>query len=228
MFTFAKMKQRVPHVILNLLIINGLVYLFLILFPQYQPHFILYKYDLFGIRETVNVDGVLKYVMYSDGIPVVAPYGPEDFHWYQLITHFFSHIYFWHILFNMIALFSIGTPVEIRMRSGKFLAFYLFSGLFAGFVMAFLDPNPMPSLGASGAVSGVLAAFAYYFPQAQLMIFPIPIPISAKKLAIGFGIFSLAMFLFFPTSGGISHIGHLAGLLGGGVFLFVEHFRRKI
>ncbi len=221
------MRQKPPHVILNLLIINGLVFLFLTLFPQYQKHFILYKYDLFGIREVVNVNGVLKYVMFSEGVPVVTPYGPSDFRWYQLFTHFFAHIYFWHILFNMLALFSIGTPVEYRMTSKRFLVFYLFSGLFAGFVMAFLDPNPMPSLGASGAVSGVLSAFAFYYPNAQLMIFPIPIPISAKKMAIGFGLFSLAMFMFFPTAGGISHVGHLAGLLGGTLYLLPQFLRRR-
>lgn len=148
----------------------------------------------------------------------VSKYG-LGFKWWQVLTYFFTHKSFWHILGNMIALWSLGSAVEPVMGSRAFLIMYLFVGIGSGLTLAFLDPSPLPVLGASTSVSGVLMAFAYFFPRSQLMLFPIPIPISARALAIGFGILSLGLFLWEPVMGGISHFGHLCGLFLGWVYL---------
>lgn len=138
---------------------------------------------------------------------------------WQVVTYFFTHRSFWHILANMIALWSLGSAVEPVMGSRSFLSLYLFVGIGSGLALAYLDPSPMPVLGASTSVSGVLMAFAYFFPRAQLVIFPIPIPLRAKWLALAFGAISLGLFLWEPVMGGISHFGHLCGLFLGWVYL---------
>lgn len=138
---------------------------------------------------------------------------------WQVVTYFFTHRSFWHLLANMVALWSLGSAVEPVMGRGEFLRMYLFVGIGAGVILAFLDPSPAPVLGASTSVSGVLMAFAYFFPRSQLLIFPVPIPITARWLVIGFATVSLVLFLWEPVMGGISHFGHLAGLGLGWVYL---------
>ncbi len=149
--------------------------------------------------------------------------GHPDFEYWQILTYFFTHERFWHIFVNMIALWSLGTAVEAVMRTRRFLRFYLVTGLVTGALLAYLDPSPAPVLGASTAISGVLSAFAYHFPAGQLIIFPIPIPIAARWIAMGFGALSLLLFLLDPeASGGISHLGHLLGLVVGYLYLRIE------
>jgi membrane associated rhomboid family serine protease len=139
--------------------------------------------------------------------------------WWQILTYFFTHKSFWHILANMVALWSLGTSVEAVLGSQRFLHLYLFAGIGSGVALAYLDPSPIPVLGASTSVSGILAAFGYFFPRSQVVIFPIPLPLPAKWLAIGFGLLSLALFLWEPVMGGISHFGHLCGLVLGWVYV---------
>ncbi|MCX7605886.1 MAG: rhomboid family intramembrane serine protease [Bacteroidia bacterium] len=139
--------------------------------------------------------------------------------WWQILTYFFTHKSFWHILANMLALWSLGTPVEAVLGKKRFLQLYLFAGIGSGVALAFLDPSPLPVLGASTSVSGILAAFAYFFPRSHLILFPVPIPIAAKWLAVGFGILSLALFVWEPVMGGISHFGHLSGLILGWIYV---------
>ncbi len=177
----------------HLIIINALVWLASFRFPELPYHLALHK----ATKPT--------------------------FEYWQVLTYFFTHERFWHIFVNMIALWSLGSAVEAVMRTRRFLRFYLVTGLVTGGLLAYLDPSPAPVLGASTAVSGLLAAFAYYFPRGQLIIFPIPIPIAARWLALGFGALSLILFLLDPkASGGISHLGHLLGLAVGYLYLRIE------
>lgn len=154
-------------------------------------------------------------------LPLLLAVHKEGFglEWWQVFTYFFTHQSFWHILANMVALWSLGVAVETVLGSRDFLKLYLFTGIGAGLLLAFVDPSPMPVLGASTSVSGVLAAFAFLFPRERLVIFPLPIPIPARGLAIGFGVISLALFLWEPVMGGISHFGHLCGLVLGWIYL---------
>ena len=144
-----------------------------------------------------------------------------NFEYWQLLTYFFTHERFFHILANMLTLWSLGTTVESFMGSRRFLRFYLTTGLLTGVLLAFLDPSNAPVIGASTAISGVLSAFAHYYPRGELYIFPIPFAIRVRGLAIGFGILSLVLFLLNPHHpiGGISHLGHLLGLVIGYLYL---------
>jgi membrane associated rhomboid family serine protease len=166
------MLQRPTPVVLNLLIINALVFVALNLLSQERlvPIFVLFKSDALLFRP----EGTM----------------PELFAPWQLLTCFFAHEGFFHFLFNMFALYSIGTQVEMVMGSRKFLGFYLFCGIGASLALAFLDPSPNPVLGASTAISGVLVALAFYFPESRMMIFPLPVPIQARYLVAGLFVLS--------------------------------------
>jgi membrane associated rhomboid family serine protease len=148
------------------------------------------------------------------------------FHPVQLVTHFFSHIQLWHIAFNMFALASLGPAVEMVWGSKRFLTFYLFTGTVGGLMIAFLDPSPNPVLGASGAISGVVAAFAVNFPRTKLSLFFLP-GIEARYLAIGIGVLS-AVLVFARyrevDTGSISHFGHLAGMVAAVIYFYIERF----
>lgn len=201
----------ITTVVLNLLIINALVFLATSLHENWLQYFLLFKTDLFQIRQNLGL----------------SAYGPEFFEPIQLITYFFSHASFLHLLFNSLALISIGSMVELSMGTRKFLQFYLFVGIMGGIIITFLDPSPNPVLGASVPISGVLVGFGYYYPERQLIIFPIPIPIKSRTLVAGFIGISLLMVLINEQSG-ISHFGHLVGaLLGLAYFLIMPKKRRR-
>ena len=198
------------------MILNGLVYLLLNLViipktPELLDNFVLHKLAWFSPAK-----GQPMPLQSGEVVAVGDAFKPL-----QLVTHFFAHIGFLHILFNMLALFSIGTPVELVMGSRRFLQYYLICGVLGGLLIATLDPSPNPVLGASGAVAGTAVAFALFFPQNELLIFPIPFPIKAWKLVLGYGVFSFVMVVINPVAGGISHFAHLSGMLVAVGYFFV-------
>jgi len=132
---------------------------------------------------------------------------------YQLVTHMFAHGGIFHILFNMYALWLFGASLERLWGPKKFLIFYLLCGLVAGVAEMFLVPIGF-AIGASGAIMGLLGAFAYTFPNIQFYILPIPFPIKAKYLAIGYAAFDL-FGQFSGFGGNVAHFAHLGGLAMG-------------
>lgn len=211
------MFQRPTPVVLNLIIINVLVFIFLQLnVPNFEvlQYFLLFPSDLI--------------------IPRGYPPGETLFMPVQIVAAMFSHIQVFHILFNMLALLSLGSIVERVMNSKRFLALYLFSGLFSMAAVAFFDPSNAPVLGASGAISGVAVAFATFLPDARLGLMFLPISFKAKHFVLGFAAISLVLIIIGLLSdssmGGISHFGHLTGMLGGWLFLnqnkFLNIFRK--
>ncbi len=172
-------------------------------------------------------------------IGTFAMFYPESpyFHWWQPFTHMFMHSGFWHILFNMYTLVMFGSVVERALGTKDFIAFYLITGLGAVALhtgvewleITYLGGNltaamVTPMVGASGAIYGVLVAFAMLYPEARLtLIFP-PITLDAKWWV---GIF-VALELFLGVTGtqiSIAHFAHLGGALFG--FLLIRHWRRK-
>ncbi|MEO5907680.1 MAG: rhomboid family intramembrane serine protease [Ginsengibacter sp.] len=132
---------------------------------------------------------------------------------YQLVTHMFAHGGFFHILFNMYALWLFGSALEKMWGPKRFLIFYFVCGLAAGVAEMFLVPIGF-AIGASGAIMGLLAAFAYTFPNVQFYILPIPFPIKAKYLAILYAAFDL-FGQFSGFGGNVAHFAHLGGLVMG-------------
>jgi membrane associated rhomboid family serine protease len=134
-------------------------------------------------------------------------------------TYLFLHGGLMHILFNMFALWMFGGDVENVFGTQRFLIYYFICGVGAGLLVAVLSPGSMvPTIGASGAIYGVLLAFGMFFPDRELLIWGI-FPAKAKYFVIG-----IAAIVFISalesSGGGISHVAHLGGLVFG--FLFIR------
>lgn len=191
----------------------------------------------------------------------------EQFMPLQILTHMFMHGGFWHLFFNMYALFIFGQVLESTWGPKRFLIFYLVCGLGAALthetVIAFqynaiasrLDPESLsrvltegtdlyrrgiamegadmlklqfllntPTVGASGAIFGVLLAFGVLFPNTQLMLLFPPIPIRAKYFVMGYGAIELYLAVTQPGSD-IAHAAHLGGMLFG--YILIRYWRKN-
>jgi membrane associated rhomboid family serine protease len=135
---------------------------------------------------------------------------------WSFFTYMLLHGGLIHLLGNSLGLFIFGPSVEQRMGSSRFILYYIYCGLGAAvlsLVLAAFMPIT-PFIGASGAVLGLAVAFAKFNPDAELLLFPIPVPIKARTLVMIFA--ALAVFGALMGSGdGIAHIAHLGGLLFG-------------
>ena len=164
------------------------------------------------------------------------------FHWWQVVTHMFMHGGFWHIFFNMYTLFIFGTVLERSLGSRKFLIFYFVTGLGAVAlhtgvewieaqifmaneqVMAYHNLLMTPTLGASGAIYGVLIGYAMVYPQSRLtLLFP-PVTLTAKWMVIIFAAIELFTGIT-GTADGVAHFAHLGGMLFG--WLLIRMWRRQ-
>ncbi len=176
---------------------------------------------------------VANFAMFYPASPFFKPW--------QILTHMFMHGGFWHIFFNMYSLLMFGSILERSLGPKKFLIFYFVTGLGAvalhtgvewmqarvfianGAAQAYQQLLVTPTLGASGAIYGVLIGFAMLYPQARLtLIFP-PIPMTAKWLVIIFA----AIELFSGINGiqdGVAHFAHLGGMLFG--WLLIRWWRK--
>ena len=138
---------------------------------------------------------------------------------WRLFTYMFLHGGLFHLLMNMFVLYMFGSQLEQVWGRRRFLRYYLLCGVGAGFFALLPLPAFFDALhiGASGAVYGLLLAFGLLFPSAQVYLLGI-LPMSARHMVILFGFISLAGSLS-ATSGGVSHIAHLGGLVVGYVLL---------
>jgi membrane associated rhomboid family serine protease len=138
-------------------------------------------------------------------------------------TYMFVHAGLWHLAFNMLVLYSLGTRVEERMGSRAFILFYLYCGLGGAlFSLGLAALQPGAVAGASAAVLGVAVAYAMFWPDAELMVFPLPWPIRARTLVIALLVLDLALGLLNPGDG-VAHVAHLGGAAFG--FLFFRFQR---
>jgi membrane associated rhomboid family serine protease len=135
---------------------------------------------------------------------------------WTLLTYMFVHVGFFHLAFNMLMLFFFGRDVEDWMGGAAFARYYFFCGLGgAAASFAFLPIAPVNMVvGASAAVFGVALAFAARWPNAEIFIFPLPVPIKAKWLVVGLVSLDLLSGLM-RVSDGVAHFAHLGGFLFG-------------
>lgn len=146
----------------------------------------------------------------------------EGFGWWQLLTYMFMHANFSHIFFNMFAILMFAPELERRWGSQRFLIYYLVTGLGAGIVQElvwyiFYGSAAMGAItiGASGAVFGVLFAFGWLFPDVNLYLFFVPIPISARTAVILYAICELFLGVASLSGDNVAHFAHLGGMLFG-------------
>ena len=156
-------------------------------------------------------------------------YKGDNFYPWQLITHQFLHGGFIHIIFNMLALLSIGPHVEKYLGENKFLPFYLICGVGSAMLHMTLTSNlNIPMVGASGAIFGLLACFSIIHPNEKVYAFFIPVGIKAKYL-IGALIMLEIILGLLSKSDGIGHWAHVGGALTGILlYLFNKKFLNNI
>ena len=156
---------------------------------------------------------------------------------WQPLTHMFMHGGFWHLFFNMYTLLMFGAPVERAIGERKFLIFYFICGfgamalhwgvqwcqlhLAAGMAADILS---IPTVGASGAIYGVLIAFAMLYPDATLVLLFPPIPLKAQWWVLIFAGIEVVTGIT-GTMDGIAHFAHLGGMLIG--FLLMLYWRKS-
>ena len=217
MATQSNFLQNIPPVTRSLLIINVLMF----------------------VATCIN-PGLMK------GLFAMAYPAASDFRWWQPVTHMFMHDGVWHILFNMYTLVMFGMVVERVLGTKKFLILFFVTGFGAVLLHTGVEylqvrsllkeytPVPYSAqeiydmiphvLGASGAVYGVLVAFAMLYPEARMtLIFP-PVTLDAKWMVAIF----IGIELFTGITGtqmGVAHFAHLGGALFG--FLLILYWRKR-
>ena len=170
------------------------------------------------------------------------------FHWWQPVTHMFMHGGFWHLFFNMYTLYMFGRMLEDRWGARKFLIFYFVTGLGAALVHTGVEWIQMqswmsqvaegsmaaqakihalkmtPTVGASGAIYGILMGFAMLYPDVRMgLVFP-PVYMKAKWFVLIFGAIELLTGIT-GVGGGIAHFAHLGGLIFG--YLLIMYWKKK-
>lgn len=218
--------QQTSPIVLNLIIINVLVYL------------------------AQLVTGGNEYVNPAADLFALHHYRSTHFQPYQVITHLFMHANFFHLLFNMFALWMFGSVVERAWGPKRFLIFYFICGLGAAIFqlgsyahefwkidhgIVSMDLGQYQELlqreqegytvGASGAIMGVLAAFGYLFPNTELIIIPIPVPVKAKWAIMGMIALDVFGGVVSVEGDNIAHFAHIGGAVIG--FLLVLYWNNK-
>ncbi|MBI5058675.1 rhomboid family intramembrane serine protease [candidate division KSB1 bacterium] len=136
---------------------------------------------------------------------------------WQVFTYMFLHGGIGHIFFNMLALWMFGSMLEREWGSREFAKYYLLTGLGGGLCYALFNiGSPIPTVGASGAIYGLLAAYAIIFPDNIIYVWFV-IPLKAKWFALIFG--AVEFFSSFNTGSGVAHLAHLGGMVIGYLYL---------
>ncbi len=219
------MFRNIPTVTRNLLLINVIVFLAALVFKS--------QFDL-------NDWGSLHF------------FAASDFRPWQFITYMFLHGSFAHLFFNMFALWMFGCVIERVWGPQKYFIYYMVCGIGAGLCQElaqyvtylseglanytqvdtgkelismeeFLNSDGWCTVGASGAIYGILLAFGMTFPNERIFIFPLPVPIKAKWFVCIYA--AIELFSAYTSSGdGVAHVAHLGGMLFG--LLLILYWRR--
>lgn len=222
------MFRNIPIVTKNLLIVNFLAFIAQLILNPSHPE-----------QSSLADWGGLHFFMAS------------DFHVHQFVTYMFLHGGWTHIFFNMFALWMFGVVVENVWGAKRFLFYYILCGIGAGLMQELAQYanytienlaayqyvnvggqqmttdayiNLWTTIGASGAVYGILLAFGMIFPNERIFIFPLPVPIKAKWFVCGY--VAIELFMAMSSSGdGVAHMAHLGGMLFG--FLMIRYWNKR-
>jgi membrane associated rhomboid family serine protease len=172
--------------------------------------------------QLVRLDGPMRFLAL---VPVSVV---KDFYVWQLATYMFLHADFWHIIWNMLALWMFGADLEKIWGTRRFVQFYFFCGIGAGICVVALNyllpwGNPIiPTIGSSGAIFGILMACAMLFPDRPIL-FGFIFPMQMKWFVLIVGV--IAFLGSFKVNSGVSAFAHLGGLLFGYFFLKTPNLR---
>ena len=153
------------------------------------------------------------------------PAGTPMFRIWQPITYMFMHAGIDHIFFNMFALWMFGYILENYWGSKRFLVYYFACGIgaaLANMLVMYLTHSIHPTVGASGAVYGILLAFGMMFPEERIYLYFL-VPIKAKWFVIGYAVVELFEGIMMSHDG-VAHFAHLGGMIFG--FLLIRYWQR--
>ena len=191
-----------------------------------------------------NIVIFLLQQMFGDAILqffALWPWGPDHvartahglvsvgFRPWQVITYAFLHGGVEHILFNMFALFMFGGTIERTFGARNYLIYYLVCAVFAAvaqlLVVHWFTHGFYPTLGASGAIFGLLLAFGMLYPHEKVMLIFLPVPMPAWLFVIGYAAVELVLGVT-GTEAGVAHFAHLGGMIGG--YVLIQYWRGKL
>lgn len=186
-----------PDAIKHLLVVNGLVFV------------------------ALNTPYIGSLIYYYGAL---YPIGSGNFMPWQILSYSFLHADFGHIFFNLFALFVFGQALENLWGTKRFVIYYFVTAA-GGAILHMIISNPtVPTIGASGAVFGLLTAFGIVFPNRELYLMFIPVPIKAKYFVIGYGALELLNGLA-VTGSRVAHFAHLGGMVAG--FILLKYWKVK-
>jgi membrane associated rhomboid family serine protease len=162
--------------------------------------------SLAGGSEIIQIFGLTPYLVLR-----------KLFLW-QLITYLFLHGDLWHIFFNMFALWMFGSELERYWGQKAFLKYYFVTGIGAGLLSVVADPSGVaPTIGASGAIYGILLAYGMMFPERHVYLYFL-FPIKVKYFVAVLGLIAFISSLGAPGST-VAHVAHLGGMIFGFLYL---------
>ncbi len=148
---------------------------------------------------------------------------------YELLTAMFVHFAPAHLIFNMLALFFFGPQIERDLGTKRFIGAYLIAGLVGNICSFAVGPtSPIPTIGASGAIMGIIAIFAYRYPDAQMLVFFV-LPVRAWTFLVFYVALDLMMGLssIGNSGGGIAYFAHVGGAVAGLVWYKYWYLPRR-
>ncbi len=214
---YGQNRIYIPPIVKNLLVINVLVFFAEMMLPV-------------AVRGWIAENWSLHF------------WKSDSFHVWQLFTYMFMHANFTHLFFNMFALWMFGRILEYDMGSRRFLVYYLICGIGAGLIQLgtyYIDymsllgdysavsvarwAEAVSTVGASGAVFGLLLAFGMIHPNNMIMLMFPPIAMKAKWFVVIYG--AIELLLGLRGGGGVAHFAHLGGMLWG--WLLIKYWRKR-
>jgi membrane associated rhomboid family serine protease len=202
-------------------------------FPPVIKYLLIGNVALFLAEQQLFEFLLTRFALWPLGTPdfTFTPHGlarVPGFEAWQLVTYGFLHGNLMHLFFNMFALWMFGMQVENAWGSRTFTIYYftcLIGAALIQLVVAAQASEAYPTLGASGAVFGILLAFGMMFPEQRLILLFPPIPVKAKWLVVGYGAIELWAGVT-GTATGVAHFAHLGGMLFG--FVLIQYWRGKL
>jgi len=205
-------RRKFPYITITLIVINTIIFIYQSLLKN--PNLFIYKYALIP-KNLFKIGG---------------------FEYLKLITSTFLHGNLLHIIGNMLYLWVFGDNVENRLGSFKFIIFYILTGVIAGMTHVLIyASSDIPTIGASGAIAGVLGAYFYLYPNAKVLAFVpifyfftiVPVP-AYIFLGLWFILQLIPGFVYFGKAGsGVAFWAHIGGFLGGIILIILFGGRKK-
>ncbi len=160
----------------------------------------------------------------ATGAPVMV-----GFHVWQVVTYAFMHGSITHIAFNMFALWMFGGPIEHLLGARHYTFYYFFCAIVAALahlaVVHWFTGGFYPTIGASGAIFGLLLAFGVMYPHVKMFLIFFPIPMPAWVFVIGYILLELFLGIT-GTQAGVAHFAHLGGAVGG--YVLLQYWRGRL